>query len=401
MEKNRRLILDVVLAHWHKDFTGISALNIASQLSLQHDRVFAILDILEKEGFGNLRRDVNMYQTNVQDPNSDAEKEIRTVIFFPSQELLSKDFLARKLYEQNIPEYKKRLHKGGSQLSHFYFDYEVLRRYLDHPELYDVTNTVVSGHIRNSNTYLSTLSHEEIERFELIHFRFGKRKLENGKVAISAILHDLSELPKEHQKYWETYEIEELSFSLDDPNFETYFRMNFGAEWLEINDPLVNLANQLERINGLFVPDKLFKFESNPYLNYPVLNTKKNFADCCSELYKLVGPDNLVEKSLVKTLTIRYGYSKSKLKHAQSGKRWGKLKLLGEICLLLGVGGLVGVIEEIKSHRIEADHMVTSPQSSETNYSDKFNDLVQRLVNSLREFENLIDNRRPTIGETP
>src|SRR3990172_904416 len=114
MEKDSRRILKAALEHWHEDFTGISATSIATELSLPHDRVLAILDGFENEGLGNIRRDVKLYQIDIKDPfGSDPVDEIQTVIFFPSPTLLAKDFFARKLHKRNLPEYKKRLHMGG------------------------------------------------------------------------------------------------------------------------------------------------------------------------------------------------------------------------------------------------------------------------------------------------
>jgi len=75
-----------------------------------------------------------------------------------SKDILTESFYSNELHRQNIPEYNARLYKGGSQTQLVYFDHDVLDRYLNHREIFDIVDTVASGDIHftiDSNPYLS------------------------------------------------------------------------------------------------------------------------------------------------------------------------------------------------------------------------------------------------------
>jgi hypothetical protein len=77
--------------------------------------------------------------------------------------------------------------------------------------------------------------------------------------------------------------------------------------------------------NSFLGNDKLFQSEANPYSAYLVHNTYKNFCDCCSELCKLVGPDNLNAKLIKQLLSERFNLGGENFVHKESGRKLSPL----------------------------------------------------------------------------
>lgn len=376
MNDLKQSIMDCSLEHWHRYFTGISGIAVAEHLDLPHELVLRAFDELEAEGKGTVRRGVTLYQLfiSIDEPRFREEKPILTAIFFPAPEVLTENFYSSLLCRSNIPEYKARLYKGGSQVQLVYFSSDVLTKYLEHIEVYEVEDSVSGGHI----------CRRDGSDFPLM--RFGRRRLRDGTVVVTAILWDLAQLPEKEQAYWHAYEIESPCFTRDDPDFAIFYRQNFEAEFLDDNDPLRNVLAEIREINGLFGPDGLFSLRTNPYLRYPLGNTYKSFSDACSELYKLVGPDSLEIKTLKNLLTNYFNYQQQAFLHPNTGRPLGKLDLLKHLCENLGCDKLPRIIKRIKQHRINADHRVIAPHVASTNYFAEFRGLLQELYEGLREF---------------
>jgi hypothetical protein len=391
-------ILDYSILHWQKNFTGISGIDIAQHFKIPHKKVLAILDEFEQQKKGSIRRDVKLYQLtiSVNKPKFGSPKEINTSIFFPSKDILTESFYSNELPRQNIPEYKARLYKGGSQIQLLYFDHEVLDRYLKHREIYDVEDTVASGDIHLSHEYLSGLSEDELEKINFPLVRFGKRHLSNGTAVITVILHDLSELPEKEQAYWRAHEIEEPQFATNDKDFEIYFRRNFEAEFLDDNDPLQKVLEEVNKINALIGENGLFTINSNPYLSYPVVNTYKSFCDSCSELYKIFSPDSLSKEKLKHLLKKYFKYTEQDFVHKESGRLLGEHNLLKRLCEEIQQDDLYENIEKIKKYRVSADHKVTLPTIAEQNYITKFRQIAHELSTNLNSFAQRIEKLMPS-----
>jgi hypothetical protein len=387
MNELEQKILDYTVTHWQKESTGISGINIAGAFGIQHEIVLSVFDELEKQEKGTVRRDVKLYQISISrlddQPKVVEPEEVNTHIFFPSKDVLTESFYKGNFHRLNTPEYKARLLKGYSQIHLLYFENEVLKRYLDRREIYDVENTVVGGHIRLAYEYMTALSDEEFDKVAFPTIRFGKRRLANGNIAITVILHDLSELPEKDQAYWYSHEIEEPQFAPKDTDFEIFFRRNFEAEFLDDNDPLQEVINEIVEINALVGNNGLFGITSNPYLSYPVVNTYKSFCDSCSELYKLIGSDSINEKTVKSLLINNFGFSQQDFIHQESKRPIGKLDLFKRLCGKINCEHLFETIEEIKSHRISADHKVVSPKITEQNFIAEYRQILHKLKDDL------------------
>lgn len=393
MKTLEQKILDYSISHWQKDFTGISGIDISQHFKIPHKKVLAILDKLEQQKKGSIRRDVKLYQLtiSVNKPKFGSPKEITTSIFFPSKDVLTESFYSNELHRQNIPEYKARLHKGGSQIQLLYFNHEVLDRYLKHREIYDIEDTVASGDIHLSHEYLSGLTEDELEKIDFPLVRFGKRHLSNGTAVITVILHDLSELPEKEQAYWYSHEIPESQFATNDKDFEIFFRRNFEAEFLDDNDPLQKVLEEVNKINILIGENGLFTINSNPYLSYPVVNTYKSFCDSCSELYKIFSPDSLSKEKLKHLLKKYFKYTEQDFVHKESGRLLGEHNLLKRLCEKIQQDDLYNNIEKLKKHRVSADHNVTLPTIAEKNYITEFRQIAHELSANLKSFAQEIE----------
>lgn len=343
-----------------------------------------------------------LYQISlpVDGPMPDEANPVRTSIFFPAPEVLADSFYPSALCKSNIPEYNARLHKGGSQVQLVYFSSEVLTRYLEHIEIFEVEDSETGGYIRPRRDDSLQLSQKERDdRADFPLLRFGKRHLSDDTEVIAVILWDLSELPEKEQAFWYAYEIEIPSFAADDPDFASFCKRAFGGEFLDDNDLLRNVLVEINKINKLFERDGLFKTENNPYLSYLSVNTYKGFSDSCSELYKLVGPDSLQESTL-RDLLIRYfNYQPQDFLHPKTGRPLGKLDLFKRLCNNLGCEKLPLTIERIQWHRISADHRVISPQRENKDYRAEFRILLQELHDGVCKFRTQAERLMGIKGE--
>lgn len=384
MKRQEKMILDYAIEHWHREFTGISGISISRQLNIPHSEVLRVFNNLESQGYGKQRDGVKLYplEFNPDSKEFGDTREILTSIFFPARKILE-EYINNHMRSIEIPEYKLRLHKGDSQIKFYYFNQEVLQKYINHPEVYEVANSVIGGNIHQRYDYLKTLDEEEINRVMFPGIRFGKRKLEDGSVAITVIVHDLSELPKQEQKYWNSFEIENPEFCEDDPDFERFFRRDFGGEFIDDEDPLSYLLDAIAKINELFDPENLFTVIENPYLGYPTINTEKSISDCCSELWKIIGSDSLNGNLLEKILKEKFGFQEEDFYHKDSKRKKSKLILLSNICQFLDLNDLIQAINDIKDFRISADHKIIIPEFGEINYFEIYRGLVKNIMDNL------------------
>lgn len=386
----KQQILDYAISHWHNNFTGVSAISIADDFSCLHEDVLAIFDELRDEGQGTLRENVKLYRLSVPSDSSDwydEGQEIETTIFFPAKALLTETFYSGTLSRQNVPEYLARLHKGGSQIHLCYFSITVLKKYLDQQEIYDIEDSVAGGLLTWNSEYLSQFEDNEAELEGIMFVRYGKRSLSNQQIAVTAILHDLSEMPASEQRYWHSYELMDPTFAKSDPDFERFYRRNFEAEWVDYSDPLEKALNELSQLNKVLNGASFFTSEQNAYLAYPVGNTYKNFCDSCSELYKLIGPDNINNKTLKGLLQNNFGHSEEDFVHKKSGRPLSKLQLLDLLANHINSARvLLSVIEEIQEHRISADHRIIEPHSTNANFVTDFRNICENLYKALAAF---------------
>lgn len=390
----KRKILERAVEHWHKNFTGVSALSIAEQLELEHSDVLAAFSELEDEGCARIREDVTLYSVSldlspdqsVSTGDFDWEPK-NTAIIFPSREVLEENFYSSGLAREGLPEYTTRLHKGGSQIELVYFEVEVLKKYLQHPEKYDIGDSVSGGTLHLDYDYLSDLSEEEAESQMLGIVRFGKRRSKSGAILVTAILHDLAEMPSPEQRHWHSHEVEPTGFARGDTDFIRYFARTFEGEFVEYDDPIRKILDLVKKANEIVDDTPMFRHETNPYLAYPVSNTRKDFVDSCSELYKIVGVDSLNKEFLQLCLERTADYTDQDFVH-DSGRPKSKLQLLQALdSELENPPGLADVIKQVRDHRISSAHRIIDPAVPQEDYLLAFRRLCTDICNRLKEFK--------------
>lgn len=288
-----------------------------------------------------------------------------------------------EMENQDYGMFSNSLYFGNSQIKPYYFDLEVLNKYFDHLERYNISDDIIGGQILTKDEYYLSLPEDKRGENTFEKIRYGKRKLVNNSLAISVILHDLSELPVKEQKHWEHHEIDEPIFLNIDPDFEKHLRQNFGAESLDHEDPLTGIIEKIESINKLFDDAKLFRNTKNDYLKYPVINTKKSYIEAHQELYKLIGTDSLNKKLIMCILNNNLKKSADDLVNNRTKKE----KSLNELFQTLFENADAGEQKLIKNAwknvrdpRVENAHKTTKPILQENDYIMQFRGDCEMLL---------------------
>jgi len=302
-------VLASTVAGWFRNFGGTSALDVARDLSLDHALIMQTFEQLETTGYGSLNRDVQLFQVSFDLENIAAgfkHEPISTHIFFPSAQALHEAFYSSDLSRQRLPEYTTRLHLGAHQIGLVYFDEEVLARYLDHPELYEINDSLAGGDI-------SALSRAPEERY--LYVRYGKCQLKSRSIAVTAIYKDLSDMGQSEQSYWHSYELESPDIDMSDIHFQNFLARTYEGDFVDFEDPISRLLEAVGEVNKIFAPRTLFAKLDNVHLRLPVEQTYKSYCDAASELYKIVGPDNISQTLLKDLLSSNFAVSLDGLKH--------------------------------------------------------------------------------------
>ena len=306
-----------------------------------------------------------------------------THIFFPSKQVLSEAFYSSNLPQQRLPEYKTRLYLGANRIELVYFSEEVLARYLDHPELYEIIDSLAGGDI-------SSLSNASEDRF--LYVRYGKCRLKSGNITITAIYKDLSSMGQYEQRYWHSFELDAPDIDKSDIHFQNFLTRTYDGDWVDFEDPIAKLR---EAVITLSNTHALFAKSDNVYIRLPVQQTYKSYCDAASELYKIVGPDNLSQTVMKRLLTKDFAVPVDDLRHDESKRPLSTMQLLE---LLEGKLGSLGLItkplRELAKLRIAADHKVLKPESTTKSYSREFAKMCNELAQALSQFAKLLEMHR-------
>lgn len=375
-------ILELSLQQWNQSFGGTSALDICDKISVSNEAVMKEMETLREDGKGTINANVKLYvvKIDLENPKLKIPGEITTThVFFPSQQLLEEYFYHSDLVRERFPEYKNRLHCGASQLELVMFSLEVLTRYFNHPEFYEVDDSMSGGHI------WAKLEAPESRHLSVKH---GKRKLEGGQTAVTAIYKDLHEMSPEEQRHWHAYEVPETNFDSDDPNFARFVARTYEGAYVSYPNPIQEVLDQITVINETFSRDLLFKRFQNDHFRAPVENTRKSYYDCCSEFYKLIGPDSLNQKLIKKLLKESFSTGDEELIHSESKKPLGTIQLLELLESKMGIAPLLSShIRLIGKDRMEADHKVTASKAEEVNFVEDFIAVCKGFAGAANEFE--------------
>jgi hypothetical protein len=344
-----------------------------------------LFEELAKAGYGSINANVTLHQLSFDPENIAAgfkHEPVVTHIFFPSKQALHDAFYSSSLPQQRLPEYTMRLHLGAHQIGLAYFTEEVLARYLDHPELYEINDSLAGGDV-------SALSKTSEDRY--LYVRYGKCRLRSGGIAVTAIFKDLSDMGPSEQRYWHAFEIESPDIDKSDSHFQNFLARTYEGDFVDFEDPITRLVQGVEAVNKSIEPDALFTKARNIHLRLPVEQTYKSHCDAASELYKIVGPDNLSQLTLKDLLTRGFGMAPEDLRHAESGRPLSTLQLLSLLEGKLNAPGLLtNLLRPLSKLRAEADHKVLAAEIESRSYSREFAEICNELAESLESLARLL-----------
>lgn len=389
MEEHEMLekVLNLAVEQWNVSFGGTSALDISSKIGAPNEDVMLVMEKLCAQSKGTINANIELTVITIDTGNLNEGPQYtpsNTHIFFPSKAVLTEHFYSSSLVRKGFPEYKIRLHQGANQLHLVMFSDEVLARYFDHPELYEMDDSLSGGHI---------LTKSEAPQNRHLYVRHGKRKLKSGKTAVTAILKDLYDMSDEEQHHWRAYELPDKIEFINDDNFSRFINRTYNGSFVDYIDPLTEITTVLKLINNYVSPKILFSKTENIHLRLPVENTEKAFCDCCSELYKLIGPDNIKQNTIKNILVDKFNLDKTSFTHKDSKKNLSTMQLLelleGEI---YRDNPFCRVINSIKDHRTTADHKIISAHTDDSDYVDLFTSQCEDIINSGSWFESCLRN---------
>jgi len=384
-DRIQTLILELSIQQWNRSFGGTSALDICDKISVSNEEVMKEMENLCADSKGTINANVELYQIRI-DPNNpkfEIPKESTTThVFFPCKKLLEEHFYSSNLVREKHPEYKNRLHCGAHQLELVMFSEEVLARYFEHPEFYEIDDSLSGGHIWTKT---------EAPESRYLYVRHGKRKLDSGQAAVTAIFKDLYEMSPEEQRHWHAYELQAANFDSNDPNFARFVARTYDGAFVDFPNPIQEVLDQIAGINEVFGGELFFKKAQNDHFRAPVENTRKSYYDCCSEFYKLVGPDNLNQKLIKKLLKEKFSIEDNKLIHSESKRPLSTIQLLELLERKMGIDGLLSnQIRLIGKDRMEADHKITNSIAEDRNFVGEFVSVCQGFASAANGFEHMV-----------
>lgn len=368
-------VLDQAVKYWTSHKTGTDSRRIAAALRLDHEKVKQAMLNLEASGLANLNKDETLNMTSF----GKGGIEFKTVvchIIFPSKAVLTENFYKSDLVRQRLPIYEERVMKGSHTYSFAYFNEEVLRKYLTRPDLYNVTDTISGGHVR----------YEGEDEDLYVDIRHGRRKLTNGRSAVTAFITDLLKMNESEQRYWHGHEISDPTFADEDEGFADFIDVSLEGKWISYKDPVSAALEAIKRVNERLGVD-IFRRTENALLHAPVENTERAYCDSCGELHKLIGNDSLNKTVLEAYLVENFGTDRSEFTHKETKRALSGLQLLNLIEVKAGTGDACSkTIKSIGDDRGKTAHATTFKGDPSKIYIDMFRDQCEKLTAALDDF---------------
>jgi len=279
--------------------------------------------------------------------------------------------------------FRDRLESGHHPYGLAFFDAQVLAKYRDQQERYDFDDDAVSGWVATKDEYYFSLPEDTRDDETLAQVRYGQRQLATGGPAIGAVLRDLADLPYKEQLYWRSHELDQPVFAEDDPSFHKFLRQNYGGEFVDHQDPIDMIYDTIQGINLLFAPEAVFQVDiPNPYLQYPVINSRRAYNDAHKELCKVIGLDwhEKLSASVLERLLTQLGQPMPI--HKREGS-WSKFKRLVAALLPEQHDDVLSPLENCRTARQQASHVVEQPQLTTTDLRERFKTDCAEVADSL------------------
>ena len=390
-------ILKQIIEHWKKEFTGTSALEIAEAFKIPHNRAKEYFQKLVAQELISIQeaklgqpikfKKIKMGNVNIKMPED--WEMVDTLIAFPKRRVLEEVF-TKECKDYGV--YTNRLHRGDSQIKHYFFKYEVLDKYFKYPERYHINDDIIGGYILTKDEYYFSLPESTRDEKTFAKIEYGKRKLQDSRIVIAVIVSDLSSLPEKEQHYWLSFEIENPKFAKGDTEFEKYWRENFEAEFLDHEDLLNEILTTVKNINRIS-DQKIFKKDSgNSYLRYPVVNNREAYRNAHKELFKIIGRDSLNKEEIKKILKEYLNIPEKDVQDKQGKEKgqWALFKMLAE-----KVGISLDPFNQCHDARTETSHFVNEARLEKIDFIQQFRSDCAGILEGLKKIE-LFFNRKQT-----
>lgn len=171
-----------------------------------------------------------------------------------------------------------------------FFDQQVLASYRNQPDKYVLETDYFEGHLHTADDGEERDEEEAKER--TIDIRFGYRTRDNGDLALVVYLPDLFERSAGHVPQWAGYHLQAPKWTTEtDTRFDLWKARYLEGSWDVDNGPRSHLEAVIASINALcleVVGQPLFKYPTNPALNFPAAQNSYAYQDAHRELYSYV-----------------------------------------------------------------------------------------------------------------
>lgn len=373
-------VINIAVNMWQDRFGGTSSIEIADAIGLTNIEVMKIMEGLAAAGSASLNRNVPMSTISLplDGKGMSFNAPVDCHIMFPSKAILEDAFYSSHLVRQNIPPFTAELMRGAHQLAPVTFREDVLARYFDHPELFEVNDSMSGGDIQNN---------PEIEVENYIYIRHGRRQLANGNSAVTVIYKDLNNLCPDDQRYWHGFEIKNPETAAEDPNFGKWVARTYDGSWVDFEAPIKSISTVIKSCNDVLKDLIVFNKITNIHLRPPVENTEKAFCDACSELCKIVGFDNLkinTLKSVAESIDGTDNFTHP------SGKAMSTKQVLQLLEPKICYEQLSAVMVSIADFRQIADHRFLEATIHKRNFSTEFDEICAKAVDAIEGFSSAL-----------
>jgi hypothetical protein len=261
-----------------------------------------------------------------------------------------------------------------------FFDQRILAVYKSEPDKYVLETDNFEGTLRRAydvDEYTTAEDHIDI--------RFGYRTLASGNLALAVYLPDLVEKSASHVKQWAGYHLEDPEWTTQpDHRFQMWKDRYLEGSWKVENGPRYHLENTIATINALcieVVGQALFKFSTNPALNFPVAQNTHAYQDGHKELYNYV-IDGLDKQ----TIELIAAHQNLKL-NLNSDNTVNALKR----ALPMLPPNLQSALEKVSNERRLAGHKVR-PKAKRFQAFEEFTKDLEAVVVGLRELLATLEN---------
>lgn len=272
-----------------------------------------------------------------------------------------------------------------------YFDQQVLASYRNEPDKYILKTDHFEGRLQ------AAVDEDGVAvAGDYINIRFGYRTRKNGDLALAVFLPDFSDKSSAHIPRWAAYHLENQELTTEpDERFEMWKARYLEGSWNVENGPRSHLEETVALINALClevsgVERALFKFTSNPTLNFPAAQNTHTYQDAHRELYGYI-IDGL-DKETIKRIAARQNLTIN-ISSDQT------LKALEKALPTLPPGSaLRRALDKVIAERGNAGHGVRPPAQRFPAFEEFTNDL-EAVVTGLRELLAALEQALGMSGE--